>query len=84
MAILHAVDQWRSYLQVAEFEIRTDQKSLIHLEEQRLTTVWQHKAFTKLLGLQYRICYKKGEDNKAADALSRRAHETWDEAAALT
>ena len=31
----------------------------------------QQKVFTKLLGLQYRIVYKKGIDNGAADALSR-------------
>jgi transposase InsO family protein len=74
MAILAAVDHWRSYLQLGEFVIRTDQRSLVHLEEQRLTTVWQHKAFTKLMGLQYRICYKRGEENRAADALSRRVH----------
>jgi hypothetical protein len=74
MAILAAVDHWRSYLQLGKFVIRTDQRSLVHLEEQRLTTVWQHKAFTKLMGLQYHICYKKGEENKAADALSRRVH----------
>jgi hypothetical protein len=50
MAILAAVDHWRSYLQLGEFVIRTDQRSLVHLEAQRLTTVWQHKAFTKLMG----------------------------------
>lgn len=50
--------------------IYTDQKSLIHLEQQRLTTPWQQKAFTKLLGLQYKIRYKKGSENTAADALS--------------
>jgi hypothetical protein len=72
MAVLFAVEHWRPYLQLGEFVIRTDQRSLVHLEEQRLTTVWQHKAFTKLLGLQYRIVYKRGEDNRAADALSRR------------
>lgn len=75
LAILMAVEQWRQYLQHGEFLIRTDQKSLIHLEEQRLTIVWQQKAFTKLLGLQYRICYRKGEANRAADALSRRQHD---------
>lgn len=74
MAILLAVDQWRQYLQHAEFVIFTDQKSLIHLNEQRLNTPWQQKVFSKLLGLQYRIEYKKGIDNSAADALSRRVH----------
>lgn len=34
LAILIAVDQWRQYLQPAEFVISTDQKSLIHLNEQ--------------------------------------------------
>jgi len=41
------------------------------LEEQRLHAPWQQKVFTQLLGLQYRIVYKKGVDNGAADALSR-------------
>lgn len=71
LAIIIAVDQWRPYLQHAEFDIWTDQKSLTHLEEQRLTTPWQQKAFTKLLGLRYRIRYKKGVENNGADALSR-------------
>lgn len=65
------MDQWRPYLQHAEFVIYTVQCSLVHLEEQRLTTPWQQKAFTKLLGLCYCIKYKKGVENSAADALSR-------------
>uniref|UniRef100_A0A8I6Z4Y9 Reverse transcriptase RNase H-like domain-containing protein n=1 Tax=Hordeum vulgare subsp. vulgare TaxID=112509 RepID=A0A8I6Z4Y9_HORVV len=65
------VDQWRPYLQHAEFDIWTDQKSLTHSEEQRLTTPWQQKDFTKLLGLRYRIRYKKRVENHGADALSR-------------
>lgn len=72
MAILIAVDQWRSYLQLGEFIIFTDQKSLTHLADQRLHTIWQQKVFTKLLGLQYRIVYKPGADNSVVDALSRR------------
>lgn len=75
LAILLAVDQWRSYLQHAEFVIYTDHRSLSHLNEQRLHTQWQQKVFTKLLGLHYRIVYKKGVDNSAADVLSRRPHE---------
>ena len=70
LAILMAVEQWRSYLQLAEFQILTDHKSLVQLEDQRLHTPWQQKVFTKLLGLQYRIVYKKGIDNGATDALS--------------
>lgn len=71
LTILFAVDQWRPYLQHGEFLI-TDQRSLIHLDDQRLLTPWQQKALTKLLGLQFRIIYKKGKENVVADALSRR------------
>lgn len=46
----------------------------MQLNEQRLHTVWQQKVYAKLIGLQYRIVYKKGSENSAADALSRRAH----------
>lgn len=41
LTILVAVDQWRSYLQLVEFIIYTDQKALIHLNDQCLHTVWQ-------------------------------------------
>lgn len=75
LAILLAVEQWRSYLQHDEFVIRTDQHSLVHLEEQRLSTPWQRKAFSKLLGLRYQIVYRRGRENAAADALSRKVHE---------
>ena len=71
LAVIAAVDQWRPYLQHAEFTILTDQRSLTHLTEQRLSTPWQQRAFTKLLGLRYVIKYKKGAENTAADALSR-------------
>jgi hypothetical protein len=71
LAILMAVEHWHHYLQSSTFIILTDQKSLTHLDDQRLTTPWQHKALTKLMGLNYKIVYKKGVDNKVADALSR-------------
>lgn len=35
----------------------------------------QHKAFLKLMGLQYKLRYKKGQENQAADALSRKNEE---------
>jgi len=71
LTILMVVDHWRSYLQHAQFHIKTDQKSLENLTDQRLTTPWQLKAYTKLLGLNYKIIYKKGSENSVADALSR-------------
>jgi hypothetical protein len=71
MAILLAVEQWRMYLQHVEFIIHIDHCSLAHLEDQRLHTTWQQKVFTKLLGLQFKIKYKKGVDNRVVDALSR-------------
>jgi hypothetical protein len=72
LAILMAVDHWRAYLQHSQFVIHTDQRSLVHLNEQRLHTIWQQKVFYKLLGLQYSVSYKKGSENSAADALSRK------------
>lgn len=84
MAIILAVDHWRQYLQHAMFVIKTDQRSLVHLDDQHLTTPWQHKAMTKLLGRQYRLVYKKGSDNTAADALSRRTGHSEGELAAVS
>ncbi|WVZ81560.1 hypothetical protein U9M48_028917 [Paspalum notatum var. saurae] len=76
LAILMAVQQWRSYLQLREFIIFTDQRSLVQLTDQRLHTHWQQKVFSKLLGFQYKVVYKKGADNRVADALSRKtSHE---------
>jgi hypothetical protein len=78
LVILMAIDQWRAYLQHDEFIIYTDQRSIAHLTEQKLNTFWQSKVFTKLLGLQYKVIYKKGVENGAADALSRRPSDNVD------
>lgn len=71
LALILAVEKWKQYLQHREFTIYTDHKSLIHLEAQQLTNSIQHKAFCKLLGLQYKVKYKQGTTNIVADALSR-------------
>lgn len=70
LAAILAVTKWRPYLQHEQFTIATDHKSLVHLGEQKLQQGMQHKAFVKLLGLQYKVQYKKGLENNAADALS--------------
>lgn len=72
LAILLAVQKWRSYLICGTFTIRTDQKALKYLLEQKISTPLQHKYMAKLMGFNYRIEYKKGIENGAADALSRR------------
>jgi len=71
LALIMAITKWKQYLQHKEFTIIIDQHSLIHLGEQKIHQSMQQKAFLKLLGLQYKMVYKKGPDNKAADALSR-------------
>jgi len=75
MAILHAVDTWRPYLLGRRFQIRTDHHSLKYFLEQRLSSPQQNKWLAKMLGYDYEIIYKKGKDNKVADALSRQFEE---------
>jgi hypothetical protein len=82
LALILAVTKWKPYLQHREFTILTDHRSLVHLGEQKLQEGMQQKAFLKLLGLQYKIQYKKGLENKAADALSRQ--ETHEEVQAIS
>jgi hypothetical protein len=71
LAVLIAVDKWHSCLNRQPFIIQTDDKSLYHLQDQNLSNEMQRKAMVKLVGLQFKFQYKKGSDNKVADALSR-------------
>ncbi|KAJ4807982.1 polyprotein [Rhynchospora pubera] len=71
LALLTTVSKWRHCLLGGQFIIKTDQISLKHLLEQRVNHMMQHKGLCKLMGLDYKIEYKKGIENKVADALSR-------------
>jgi hypothetical protein len=71
LAIFLAIDKWRSFLQHQEFVIKTDHKSLLHITEQRVSSRLQQKALIKLTDLKFRIRYKQGVLNQAANALSR-------------
>ena len=53
------------------FVVRTDHQSLKFLLKQRIATPAQRKWLAKLLGYLFVVEYKKGVDNKVADALSR-------------
>jgi hypothetical protein len=62
------------YVSEASRTLRTDKQSLKYMGDQRLIQSIQNKLLIKLLGYNYKIEYKKGKENKATDALSRRAH----------
>lgn len=47
------------------------QGSLKYLLEQRLSMPLQHRWLAKLLGYDYEIVFKNGNENGVADALSR-------------
>lgn len=51
--------------------MKIDQKALKFLLEQKLRTPTQLKWITKLMQYDFSIEYKKGKENKVADALSR-------------
>lgn len=51
LALIMAVEKWRSYLQRQEFIIRTDHKIFSYLSEQNLQSDLQRKAMTLLMGL---------------------------------
>lgn len=72
LAILEALKKWRHYLLGNPLIIKTDQQSLKFMTTQKLTEGIQHKLLLKLLEFDYTIEYKKGKENIAADALSRR------------
>ena len=72
LAIVKAVRKWRPYLLGKPFVIQIDQRSLKFLLGQRISTLTQIRWLPKLLGYDYIIRYKRGEENKGADALSRR------------
>jgi hypothetical protein len=50
-----AIDKWRGYLSRQPYVIRTDHKSLCHLQDQSLSTELQRKAMVKMAGLQFTL-----------------------------
>ncbi|GJV87957.1 putative mitochondrial protein [Tanacetum coccineum] len=69
--LVPVLDKWKSYLLDRYFKIRTGHFSPKYLLNQKLTTPFQFKWLSKLLGYDYEIVYKKESENVVADALSR-------------
>jgi hypothetical protein len=72
LSLVTAVQKWRPYLLGQSFKVKTDQQVLKFLLEQRAGTISQQRWISKLLGYDFVIEYKKGKENKVADALSRK------------
>lgn len=71
LAILEGLKKRKHYFVGSTLVIRTYQQSLKYIQEQRMTEGVQHKLLVKLFGYNYKVEYKKGRENRAADALSR-------------
>lgn len=72
IGLAKAVRHWHAYLWGHQFVVRTDHYSLKFLLEQRITTSPQQHWISKILGFDFRVEYRAGRTNGAADALSRR------------
>lgn len=70
-----AIKKWRPYLLGRPFVVKTNHQSLKFLLEQRIGTPAHQKWITKLMEYSFAVEYKKGIDNKVADALSRKLDE---------
>lgn len=71
LALIFAVTKWPHYLLGQRFIVKTDQKALKYLLEQKLHTDSQIGWLAKLLPFDFEIQYKKGKENIIADSLSR-------------
>jgi hypothetical protein len=72
MTILQALKRCHHYFLGGQLIIKIDHQILKFMMTQRLLKGIQHKLLMKLLKFNYQIEYKKGNENKVADALSRK------------
>ena len=72
--MVYVVQKWKSYLNSKTFFIKTNQKSLKFLLEQRLNTPFQQMQMAKLIRFEFMIQYKDGKYDIATYFLSRKAH----------
>ena len=72
LAIMHALTEWRHYLEGRHFKIITDHHSLTYLQSQPKLSKRQTRWMEKLAEYDFEIIYAPGKSNIVADALSRR------------
>lgn len=72
VALVAAVKKWRPYVLGHPLTIKTDHQILKFLLEQKIGTPTQQRWVSKLLSYDFVVEYKKGQENKVVDALSRR------------
>ena len=72
LALVTTVHKWRPYLLGRPFVIKTNQQNLKYILEQMIAIPAQQKCLAKLLGYLFVVEYKKGCENRVADALSRK------------
>ena len=56
----------------SDLKVKTDHDSLKHFLEQRLSSEEKKKWVTKMLGYEFEIIYKKGNQNVVPNAFSRK------------
>jgi hypothetical protein len=78
LAIVKALKKWRSHLLGAHFEVFTDHRTLEYFQSQKEMSRRQMRWSMYMADFDYNITYIRGEDNTAADALSRMPDATLD------
>jgi len=76
LAIVKALKKWRSSLLGVRFKVYTDHRTLEYFNSQKDMSSRQMRWSTFLSDFDYDIVYVRGEDNTAADALSRMPDDT--------
>src|SRR5690349_23292405 len=72
LAVMHALKEWRVYLEGRHFIVYTDHATLRHFPDQPDLTCCQARWTEKMQDYDFEIKYILGKQNIVADALSQR------------